>query len=249
MSYTKWIAGGLGWAFGGPIGGLIGFALGSMIDGAQIRTIGGGQGRPGVPPGAGTTRMGDLALSLVVLSAAVMKADGKVTRNELDLVRRFFIQQFGERHAGELMLALREVLKQEIPLMQVCEQVRRNMSHPVRLQLMHYLIAVAHADGVVHKGELRLLESIATAMGISRKDLGSMSAMFRAPDTQSAYQILEVDPKASNEEVKSAYRRMAKKYHPDKVGHLSEEVQRSASERFRKVQEAYERIEKERGNL
>ena len=82
---------------------------------------------------------------------------------------------------------------------------------------------------------------IAQAIGISDKDLGSLSAMFRRPTADNAYQM-EVDPKASDEEVKKAYRRMAMKYHPDKVGHLGEEFQQAAAEKFRKVQDAYERI-------
>jgi len=84
-------------------------------------------------------------------------------------------------------------------------------------------------------------------MGVSEKDLGSLSAMFRTTEPGAAYKILEIDPKVSDEEVKKAYRRMAMKYHPDKVAQLGEEVQKAAAEKFRKVQEAYEAIQKERG--
>ena len=59
-----------------------------------------------------------------------------------------------------------------------------------------------------------------------------------------AYKILEVDKSASVEEIKAAYRRMAKKYHPDKVVHLGEEHRKGAEEKFRQVQEAYETLQK-----
>ena len=52
---------------------------------------------------------------------------------------------------------------------------------------------------------------------------------------------------ATDEEVKKAYRRMAMKYHPDKVAQLGDEVQKAANEKFKKVQEAYEAIQKQRG--
>lgn len=229
----------------------MGFALGAMLDRLQ-----GGDQDAELPPHqeqrrrytrTGPTLAGDMALSLVVLSAAIMKADGRVTRSELDHVRAFFQQQFGGRHAAELLRVLRDVLKREIPLAQVCMQVRQHMPHPMRLQLMHYLIGLANADGRVEPSEEAMLRRIAQAIGISDKDLGSLSAMFRRPTADSAYQILEVDPKASDEEVKKAYRRMAMKYHPDKVGHLGEEFQQAAAEKFRKVQDAYERIAQARG--
>jgi DnaJ like chaperone protein len=189
----------------------------------------------------------DLALSLVVLTAAVMKADGKATHGELGHVRRFFVQQFGPQHSAELLRLLRDVLKREIPLRDVCAQIRGHLSHPERLQVMHYLIGLAHADGRAQAYERNVLERIAADMGISQKDLASLDAMFRGPSTASAYTILEVDPKASNEEVKKAYRRAAMKHHPDRVAHLGEDFQKAASEKFKNVQQAWERIERERG--
>src|SRR4030095_4860932 len=98
MSFAKGIGGALGWTSGGPIGAVIGFALGAMIDGmtgeaqqTQQRT----QQRTWQRPQTPHTTGGDVAMSLVVLTAAVMNADGKVTQRELDYVRRFFTQQFG----------------------------------------------------------------------------------------------------------------------------------------------------------
>ena len=66
-------------------------------------------------------------------------------------------------------------------------------------------------------------------------------------DTDSAYAVLEISPSATDDEVRSAYRRMAMKNHPDKVATLGPEVQKAAEEKFRQIQEAYERIKKERG--
>jgi DnaJ like chaperone protein len=244
LNYSKWIGGGLGWAFGGPIGGLLGFTIGAMFD----KMRGAQPDAPMLEQHAGrTTTGGDLAMSLVVLTAALMKADGKVTQAELQHVRRFFVQQFGQEQAGRLLIILRDVLKQDIPVHQVCMQVRQHMPHPVRLQLMHYLIGLAHADGGVHRSEFDLLKRMAHDLGISDKDLGSLSAMFRMDDPGAAYEVLEIPATASNDEVKKAYRRMAMKYHPDKVAQLGEDVQKAAGEKFKKVQQAYENISKQRG--
>ncbi len=250
MGYSKWIFGSIGFALSGtPIGAMIGFALGSLFDNATVVTKRG--------DAASTTDQrrvdgrqataGDLAISLVVLSAAVMKADGKVTQGELGHVKRFFNQQFGPQHSAELLRLLRDVLRKEIPLRDVCEQVRGHLKPAERSQLMHYLVGLAYADGHMDTSERHVLERIASYLGVSEGDLASLNAMFHKSTPSVAYEILEVDAKASDEEVKKAYRRAAMKHHPDKVAHLGEEFQRAASEKFKSVQQAWERVRKERG--
>ncbi|MEO7081912.1 MAG: TerB family tellurite resistance protein [Flavobacteriales bacterium] len=246
--YNKWIFGSLGFALTGtPIGAVVGFALGALMDNAKGIVVAKPGRRASSGPYQSSATSSDLALSLVVLTAAVMKADGKATHGELGHVRQFFVQQFGPQHSAELLRLLRDVLKREIPLRDVCAQIRGHLSHPERLQVMHYLIGLAHSDGRIHMAEHRVLERIAADMGISQKDLASLDAMFRGPSAASAYTILEVDPKASDEEVKKAYRRAAMKHHPDKVAHLGDEFQKAASEKFKNVKDAWERISKERG--
>ena len=90
-----------------------------------------------------------------------------------------------------------------------------------------------------------MLEKISGYLGISKSDFQSIKNMF-IPETDSSYKILEIDPSSSNEEVKKAYRRMAMKYHPDKVSHLGDDFRKSADEKFKKVNEAYDKIKKER---
>ena len=116
----------------------------------------------------------------------------------------------------------------------------------MRLQLLHYLFGIAKADGDVHRLEVNIISQIATYLGISEKDYESIKAMFYK-DAAAAYAILEVTPDASDDEIKKAYRRMAMKHHPDKLRDLGEAYQKSAQEKFVKIQEAYELIKKERG--
>lgn len=233
--YGKWLGGGLGWAFFGPIGGILGFALGSMFDGGDEKSAFKGA----------RTRRGDFAAILVVLVAAVMKADGKVLKSELDYVKKYFVKSFGEESAKEVILLLREVLKKEIPLHEVNYQIRANLDYSSRLQLLHFLYGVATSDGDIHKSEQDIIERIAVGIGVLPKDAQSIKAMF-VVETDSAYTILEVEKSATNDDIKKAYRKMAVKYHPDKVSHLGEDMQKTANEKFQKVNEAYEKIKKER---
>lgn len=234
-SYAKWIGGGLGWAFGGPIGGILGFMFGSMFDGMNNGKY---EARP--------TQSGDFNISLLVLTAAVMKADGTVKKSELDYVKRFFVNQFGPEHAGQYIKMLGEVLKQDIDVHEVSVQIGRNMDYSSKLLLLQYLFGVALADGSYHASEVNMIESISGYMSIGVKDFESIKAMF-IKETGSAYKILEVSPDVTDDELKKAYRELAKKYHPDKVNHLGEEVKKAAEEKFTTLNAAYESIKQERG--
>jgi DnaJ like chaperone protein len=237
--FAKWLGGGLGFVMGGPIGGLMGFLVGSFFDEAR------GEIYTSAPSGSSGTTPGAFGVSLLVLIAAVMKVDGKVVKSELDYVKQFFIRQFGTQSAKEALVMLRDLLKQDIPLRDVCLQISRNMDYSSRLQLLHLLFGVAGADKRFHSSEISLIETISGNLGISSGDFLSIRNMF-IPETDSAYKILEVDPEVTNDDLKKAYRKMAMKYHPDKVSHLGEDFRKTADEKFKKVNEAYEKIKKER---
>jgi DnaJ like chaperone protein len=234
--YGKWITGGLGWAIFGPIGGILGFAIGSIFDSAEIHT----------KVYTGESSRNGFIVSLLVLLSAVMKADGKVLKSELDFVKKYFLDNFGPDASREAMILLRDILKQPVPLRDVCTQIHNNVDYPSRLQLIHLLFGVAYADGVVSPEELNVISDIAGFLGISSQDYESIKAMF-VININNYFTILEVEPTATNEEIKKAYRTLAIKHHPDKVGYLGDDVRRNAEQKFQKITEAYDKIKKERG--
>ena len=235
----KLLWGGLGWVVAGPIGAILGYAYGSMSDTNTIRdsrwerksTYG------------SSTKHGDFVISVLVLLAKVMKADGKLLKSELDYVKNFLKQQFGVQQAKELMMVFKEILDQDYPLRDVCRQIQRSMDHPSRLELIHILYGLSASDGDVHQNEVHVIQSIANYLNINKSDYESIKAVF-AKDSEAPYRLLEIDPSASREEVKKAYRKMANKYHPDKVSHLGKEMQDLAEEKFKAVNDAYQQIKK-----
>jgi len=251
MSFSKWIGGALGWSFGGPIGAIIGVALGSVIDSIsgnrksifgdlneqRGRTYRTHRQRP-------QTQSGDFEVSLLILSSVVIKADGKQDQREIDFVRQQFVNMYGKERANRAFKLFKGINKQRISIRPVCLQIRAMMDHPSRLQLIHFLYGIAKADGAVTKAEERQIFSIAGYLGISSKDYESIKAMFYN-SSDNAYKILEIDKNASTEEIKKAYRKMAKKYHPDRLMHLGKEHREGAQAKFRQVQEAYEQLQKE----
>ena len=174
-----------------------------------------------------------------------MKADGKLLKSELDYVKNFLMQQFGVLQTKELMMVFKDILDQEYPLRDVCRQIQRSMDHPSRLELIHILYGLSASDGDVHEKEVQVIQAIANYLNINKNDYESIKATF-ANDKGAPYRILEIDENANEEEVKKAFRKMANKYHPDKVSHLGKEMQDLAEEKFKAVNDAYQQIKEHR---
>ena len=261
MSISKWIGASIGWSVGGPIGAIIGLALGSIVD-----AVAGGKDSPLLGQGEPRrkskqryrrqtvyrnqqsrpkTQSGDFEVSLLVLASIIIKADGSQDQRELDYVRKKFAEMYGKTRANHAFKLFKNITKQNISTRQVCLQIKQMMDHPSRLQLLHFLFGIAQADGNVTQAEIKQIYTMSGYLGISSKDFESIKAMF-FNTKDNAYKILEIPKTATVDEIKKAYRKMAKKYHPDRVAHLGEEHQKGAEEKFRQVQEAYEILQKER---
>ena len=273
MSKAKWIGGFLGWVAWGPIGALIGYLLGKAVDtyiDGSHQLPGGdgwerqsGQGsyrqQSGQDPynqGRSTqSRQGrytadeqrnSFFVSLLVLSSAVIKADGKTHPAELRTVREFIRSNFGEQAAAQAEQILQRLDSQQVNIYSVGDQIAANMNYSQRLQLFQYQVSIATADGDFSASEKSVLEAIASAIRLTSTDAASIIAMYYK-EADSAYTVLEISPSATDDEVRSAYRRMAMKYHPDRVATLGPDVQKAAEEKFKKIQEAYATIKRQRG--
>ncbi|MHB9056048.1 MAG: TerB family tellurite resistance protein [Paludibacteraceae bacterium] len=247
--FTKWITGGLGFVLGGPIGGLIGFAIGSLIDGsAEFINTNDSQEQQQGRNRYNRTAEGDFKMSLLVLIACVMKADGSPKKKELEVAKRFLLVNFGETGALEALQILKNLLKQDINDVEIARQINYAMNYASKLELIHLLFDIAYADGNENPHEQAVIQRISWNLGISNLDLDALRAPYnRTKDLNWAYTSLELASTATDDEVKKAYRTMAKKYHPDTVANLGEDIKKKATEKFRSVNEAYEELKKQRG--
>lgn len=261
---------GLGWILGGgPIGAIIGLAIGSALDNGGASVF--GDSNKPKPKGKQKTQRGDFSAALIVVSAAVMKADGKILKSELDFVKRYFLKNFGEEVAKEKIKVLGEVIKQDIPVDDVCRQIKYNMRIAEKRLLLQYTFGIAAADGVVQSSELQMIQRISVGIGINPFEFRSMAAMFTQQFNQhqrqygnggqrqqrpkkpsgttlnTCYQILGVGSSISDNDLKKAYRKLAIKYHPDKVAHLGEDHVKAAEDKFQEIQQAYDKIKDSRG--
>ena len=275
-NFLKWLFLGLGWAVGGPIGGILGYYLGKAIspDRPQIDDgdASGSQAfsesgyRRGPYRNTGTQQ--DINVALMVLIAAVMKADGQVKRSELDYVKRFLLANYGETRGKDMLKVLQRMVERDIPIDQVCQQIKVNTDYNTRYHMLDFLFGLGGADGEFHQSEFNMLHLIGRYLGISQSDYTSIyerhvghgdssdySDTRNSRNTRTTsynkdpYKVLGIDSSATDDEVKKAYRKMALKYHPDRVAGMSEEMQRNAAEQMKEINRAYEVIKESRPGI
>jgi DnaJ like chaperone protein len=242
----RWFLGLLGMVYFRWPGAILGFVVGSVIDNMNAGKT---YNRGGSIFGRTATQNipAEFELKLLALASVVIKADGKVDQSELDYVRRYFVQAYGKERANTTFRLFNDQIKKSgVSAVNLAQELKAYLRYESRLQVLHFLFSVAKADGLVSESEVKQLEIIARAFGLNLNDFNSIKAMFfDQPDR--AYEILEVPKTATDAEIKKAYRTMVKKYHPDKLQDMDEAYRKGAEEKFRAVQEAYERIQKERG--
>ena len=273
---------GISWILFGPIGLFIGGSCGIAAALKFIKSADKALEEEAAGAQQGTSQSdrnqsNGFQFSLLILTSMVMRADGHITRGELDEFKQFWKSSFGESQTLQALQLLKQMVQRDSDYIPICRQISQHLSYSARLELLHFLLRIAAADYIAGS-EVNLIGSMAGYLGISRADYlsilqaymhrnnasgsgyngkysdssqgsgyRSQSASSSGNNLQWAYQLLQIDETATNEEVKKAYRRMAMKYHPDKVASLGEGVRQSATEKFKEVGKAYESIKQSRG--
>ena len=247
-NFSKWLGAGIGFTFGGPIGAILGFVAATVVDKFTNEDFVKEQQnyQKDFQQKRAQTLSGDFEISLLILASVVIKADGKVDERELNFVRSQFVGMYGKDRANKAFQLFKGMMKKQVSSRQVCIQIRQHMPHSSRLQLIHFLFGIAKADEYVSDIEVDEIRKIAGYLYVNQYDFESIKAMFYK-SSDSAYKILEVETSVTDSELKTAYKKMVKKYHPDKLIGLGDEHLKGAKEKFQRIQEAYEAIKNERG--
>ncbi len=242
--WGKVIGGAAGFALGGPIGAILGVAAGHFVDrmavGRRVRRLGAGDQE---------TKQAAVSIALVVLAAKMAKADGRVTREEIDAFKRVFAVP--QAHAAAIGRIWDEARREATGFEPYAEQIVQIFPHDttMREELLGALFQIAMADGELHERERDYLTRVAQIFGFDERGFAQIMARHMGGGESDPYQVLGVEPKASDEEIKQTYRRLIREHHPDKLiaEGMPEEMIQVANEQMAAINAAYDRIAKLRG--
>ena len=237
---SKWLFAFIGYSFFRFPGAIVGYFLGNLIENFSTKN-------KFKKLRVNNISSQEFELNLLALASLVIKADGKVTKQELDYVRSYFVSAYGKERANATFKIFNDNIKNlGISPVKISMLFNSALNYESRLQVIHFLFGIAKADGNVSVSEINKLLEFSNLLRLSHADFQSIKAMF-INEVGGAYKILEIEKSATDNQVKKAYRDLAKKHHPDKVQHLGDAYVKAAQEKFQKIQKAYERIKQERG--
>lgn len=209
---------------------------------------------------------------LLILVSKIIKADGVVTNKELRKVELYIDKNHNKRRAKRHRVNFTKFLHTEYDLKSVASKmnyhktfrspgggVRKSSAH--KIKWLHFLIGIAVCDKLMSANEYDLLNEIRRYLNlhdntfqsilalhnyISEEELNKQKAVkqYALNNIDREYKILGLSSNASVDDIKVAYRKMVKLYHPDKQ--IGKKLNKNTKFRFQQVQDAYEAIKKHR---
>ena len=254
MGWFSTLSGGaVGMAIGGPIGAIIGAALGYGL---------GGDGDDERPENEQERKQAVFFTTVFATMGYVAKADGRVSDEEIHFVTQLMDEMELNSEEREFAKGLFRAGKSpDFSLDDVLQQFHFECHDDpdMRNFFLWILLHVAYADGLIDTRERGIIRGIAFKMGIGFKKVDEIETEIRAEDEgtssqsdgsnlEDAYKVLGVNPNASDEEVKQAYRARMKAYHPDVLESkgLPEGMMKFAKQRAQEFSRAYDCIRRAR---
>ncbi|MCH2230405.1 MAG: DnaJ domain-containing protein [Crocinitomicaceae bacterium] len=194
----------------------------------------------------------------IYLAAEMIKSDTSQSAHKISYMNSYFAKHFGENNF-EFKKILVNAYRNPAPVHKIAAWVQLHLDHSQRLQVMYFLAGLSMVDGSIQGLEMRILSKLSQVLELSPKEFQSIIGMYKKQEEKrkakttyipiksrlkTVCEILGVSEHAGMDEIKKAYRSMVKKHHPDRFYNESEEQQKIAEERFLRIQEAYETIEK-----
>jgi DnaJ like chaperone protein len=249
--WGKMIGGTLGFMLGGPLGALLGGSLGHRFDARAGRT-----GTTGFLPGAQERTQAAFFTATFSVMGHLAKADGRVSQHEIQVASSLMDQMQLNPSQREAAMDLFDRGKQpDFPLEEVLQQFRTECHRRITLLRMFLEIQVqaALADGRVDAAENQILLHAANVLGFDSSQVQRLidfisgtkgNSAGKGRSLQDAYNILGVESSATDSEIKTAYRRLMNRHHPDKLvaKGLPEEMMKLATDKTRDIQNAWDCI-------
>jgi len=237
-----WLFGaGLGWFVGGPLGAIVGAAIQHALANTKFEQI--------THNGRSTNAEMIFVSNLVAIMTKICMADGHISPEERKVIHNFFERSLG--YGGEELrfidAMIDETERQNPDIKQVALAFDRFAKHEQRLVLLDMAYNIAAVDHIISDGEQKAIDELVSALGITDEEHNRTRNRHPAAKRSDHYVVLGVETSASVDEIKKAYKGLAKQYHPDKVSHMGKELTDFAHTKFQEINDSYQAIRKERG--
>jgi len=230
-----------GFAVGGPVGALLGGVAGHLM----IDRVGGDGRNVLVKASEGI----GFTIAMIALSAKAAKADGVVTQDEVDAFDGIFDVEPSELPNVRRIFDLAQ--RDTAGFREYANQIANtHRGDPSRLEdILDALFEIAKADGVLHAGELQFLHEVSEIFGFTQAEFRRIRASHFGAEAGDPYVVLGVAYEAEDEDIKRAYRKLVRENHPDALiaRGVPEHFVRLANNKLAAINNAYDRIAKERG--
>jgi len=223
--FTKWMGVGVGFAFGGPLGGLLGYLSASQLGSSKRERI----------------SADELTAHLMVLAAYLMNVDKQVTMVRLRYIEDFVRNYFPESDLVETNKMLHHCLSKEYDLNIVCDQLRIYTDLSTRKQVVAFLLDLSSCSSARTQREEYFIFKIAGYLNVNDVAFKHLKQPHQSNE-QSDYHILGLKNTATASEIRQAYRQLVLELHPDRNVELSEKDLKLKTERLHLVRGAYERL-------
>lgn len=238
--WGKIVGGAAGFALGGPLGALLGALGGHVVDRRFSRNSVSANRHNSIE------RQAIFTMALVSLGAKMAKADGTVTRDEVDTFKRVFqIQEQDMKNVGKLFdLAKQDIYGFDVYAKQIAGLLKNEPD--LLREILWCLTQIAKADGVIHPNEREYLAQVAAIFGVGASEFERITQVSLDGENNDPYKVLGVSPKDDMETIKKTYRELVRKNHPDRLmaKGVPPEVINIANQKISLINNAYSEIEK-----
>ena len=234
------IGGMIGLSLGGPFGMLLGSLIGGKISRAKSRAGFGSFAQP----------QQIFALSLIVLSAKLSKADGQVSKEELIAVKdKLRIPENELDQVGKIFNKAKDESAGYEPYAQQIAQIYRGNINVLE-EVINILFYIAEADGNVSESELKMIERIAQIFGLTEIQFNSIKESRKSSDKLNPYIVLESNPDDTIEIIRKRYLKLSKEHHPDLLMSkgVPQEVIDESKAKMRAINSAWDQVQKLKSN-
>jgi DnaJ like chaperone protein len=223
-----------GYLFGGPLGGLFGYFSDDLVEKAKQKL---------------SEEREDSGVNLLLLGAAIAKADGKEDERKTDFIRYYFTVVFGEEKARIKLRFLTKVMSEKYDPALIARDASSEYEYGTKLQILNYLFRIAAAGGPISQTTIRLISILANNLEIEATDYLKIKKRYlRNTPGLACYEVLGCKPDQSMAEITAIYRKLVLKYHPDRINTKDEREIRLAGAKFQEIKRAYQEIKSIKSN-